>query len=171
MVVSTPNYGFPYPTMTDPPDGPGQLQALAEAVESKLTDVDSAASSLDTRVTGTEGRLGTLETGTAIGAWSNLTLLNGWTPRSGFPAPAYRRLPGNNLQVKGTIIGGTKTNGTDVALLPYASAAGDTFIMGSTNGGEAIGFVLHSSGYLSLFYTNVVNSFTAVNLGGIFSLD
>lgn len=41
----TPVYGFPYPALTDPPDGPAQIQALAEAVEADLvvTDANIAA--------------------------------------------------------------------------------------------------------------------------------
>lgn len=41
----TPIYGFPYPALTDSPNGPAQIQALAEAVEADLqtTDVNVAA--------------------------------------------------------------------------------------------------------------------------------
>jgi len=36
MVIPTPLYGFPIPEMDDPPDGVGQLTALANAVEAKV---------------------------------------------------------------------------------------------------------------------------------------
>lgn len=41
----TPIYGFPYPALTDSPNGPAQIQALAEAVEADLavTDANIAA--------------------------------------------------------------------------------------------------------------------------------
>lgn len=37
----TPVYGFPYPALTDSPNGPAQLQALAEAVEADLVTTDA----------------------------------------------------------------------------------------------------------------------------------
>lgn len=37
----TPIYGFPYPALTDPPNGAAQIQALAEAVEADLAVTDS----------------------------------------------------------------------------------------------------------------------------------
>lgn len=33
---TTPTYGFPYPSLTDPPNGPAQLESLADAVETAL---------------------------------------------------------------------------------------------------------------------------------------
>lgn len=41
----TPVYAFPYPELTDPPNGPSQIQALATAVENKFVTVDSTVSS------------------------------------------------------------------------------------------------------------------------------
>lgn len=38
---ATPTYGLAYPALTDPPDAPGQLQALAEGVEAELARVDN----------------------------------------------------------------------------------------------------------------------------------
>jgi hypothetical protein len=38
--VSTPIYGLPYPSLSDPPNGPAQIQALAEAVEAELARID-----------------------------------------------------------------------------------------------------------------------------------
>jgi hypothetical protein len=42
----TPVYGFPYPALTDPPNGPAQIQALAEAVEADLAVTDSNVAAL-----------------------------------------------------------------------------------------------------------------------------
>ena len=39
---STPTYGLPYAALTDPPNGAAQQQALAEATESSLSNVESA---------------------------------------------------------------------------------------------------------------------------------
>jgi hypothetical protein len=42
--VSTPIYGLPYPSLSDPPNGPAQFQALAEAVEAELDRIDDTIS-------------------------------------------------------------------------------------------------------------------------------
>jgi hypothetical protein len=44
-VPSTPIYGLPYPSLTDPPNGPAQFQALAEAVETELNRIDGVLTS------------------------------------------------------------------------------------------------------------------------------
>ena len=41
---STPIYGLPYPSLSDPPNGPAQFQALAEAVETELDRIDDTIS-------------------------------------------------------------------------------------------------------------------------------
>lgn len=38
---NTPIYGLPYPQLSEPPDGPAQFQALAEAVETELARIDA----------------------------------------------------------------------------------------------------------------------------------
>lgn len=45
---TTPTYGFPYPELSDPPNGPSAFQALAEAVEDTITDsgLDAIAETL-----------------------------------------------------------------------------------------------------------------------------
>lgn len=45
MTQYTPNYGFPYPELTDAPDGATQMEALAAAIDSALDTVDSTLSS------------------------------------------------------------------------------------------------------------------------------
>ena len=42
----TPTYGFPYPALTDSPNGPAQIQALAEAVEADLVVTDANITNL-----------------------------------------------------------------------------------------------------------------------------
>lgn len=39
--MTTPTYGFPYPTLADAPNGPGAFEALAEAVDAELSRVES----------------------------------------------------------------------------------------------------------------------------------
>jgi hypothetical protein len=43
----TPIYGFPYPALSDPPNGPAQIQALAEAVEADLAVTDANIATLN----------------------------------------------------------------------------------------------------------------------------
>jgi hypothetical protein len=40
-VPTTPIYGLPYPSLSDPPNGAAQIQALAEAVEAELSRIDA----------------------------------------------------------------------------------------------------------------------------------
>lgn len=40
----TPIYGLPYPSLSDPPNGPAQFQALADAVEAELDRIDDTLS-------------------------------------------------------------------------------------------------------------------------------
>lgn len=54
---TTPIYGIPYPSLSDPPNGPAQFQALALEVETELVRVDSAATTLGNRVTTLENNL------------------------------------------------------------------------------------------------------------------
>lgn len=46
MAGTTPVYAFPYPSLSDPPNGAAQMQSLATAVENKVVTMDSAISTL-----------------------------------------------------------------------------------------------------------------------------
>lgn len=35
-MANTPNFSLPYPALSDPPDGPGQIQALAQAIDTVM---------------------------------------------------------------------------------------------------------------------------------------
>lgn len=47
---TTPVYAFPYPSLSDSPNGPVQIQALAEAVENKIVAVDATNSTQSTDI-------------------------------------------------------------------------------------------------------------------------
>jgi len=47
----TPVYGIPYPSLSDPPNGPAQMGALATEVENELIRVDATAASQGARIT------------------------------------------------------------------------------------------------------------------------
>lgn len=57
---STPIYGLPYPSLSDPPNGPAQFQALAEAVEAELDRIDDAISGVP--ITQTSSAAGSVST-------------------------------------------------------------------------------------------------------------
>jgi hypothetical protein len=64
---TTPIYGFPYPGVNDSPNGPAQIQALAEAVEADLALTDAAATALSARVTGLTAAVEGVMSGPALG--------------------------------------------------------------------------------------------------------
>jgi hypothetical protein len=81
-VAYTTNHNLPYPTYADAPDGPGQVQALAEAVDSSLTEVDTSIRNLEQAdrtayQVDFVGRSLPEESGTA-GAWSLIGGTNGY---------------------------------------------------------------------------------------------
>jgi hypothetical protein len=66
-VPATPTYGLPYPSLSDPPNGPAQIQALADEVEVELTRIDARVASGETLLAGfapvTQSGSGTLVVG------------------------------------------------------------------------------------------------------------
>jgi hypothetical protein len=46
---ATPTYAFPFPAVSDSPNGPAQIQALAEALEAKIAAMDALAATLSAR--------------------------------------------------------------------------------------------------------------------------
>lgn len=86
---TTSNYSLPYPAITDAPNGPAQIQALAEAVDSAI----------DTTISGVTGQDTDWSDITPTGAWSLhatipmrarvrsgwASLYGGWTRSSSFP--------------------------------------------------------------------------------------
>lgn len=64
---STPTYGIPYPSLSDPPNGPAQMQALALEVETEITRVDARIATDETLLAGfapaTQTGSGTLTVG------------------------------------------------------------------------------------------------------------
>jgi hypothetical protein len=79
MADTTTRYGFPFQEATDPPDGAGLGQDLAEAVEASLGDVEDDLTALTTRVTTAESDIDAHEA-----AWTTYTPV--FTTASGSPA-------------------------------------------------------------------------------------
>lgn len=51
MSGTTPVYSFPYPTLTDTPNGAAQMQSLATAVENKIVTMDTTDATQNTNIT------------------------------------------------------------------------------------------------------------------------
>lgn len=83
-MAATPVYALPYPTVSDAPDGPAQIRALAEATEAKLVLVDAAAAAL---LPGTVGSI-QVTSGTTASATYTATLTGGTACSVAFVAPA-----------------------------------------------------------------------------------
>jgi hypothetical protein len=47
MAGTTPVYAFPYPSLSDPPNGAAQMQSLATAVENKIVTLDAALTAIN----------------------------------------------------------------------------------------------------------------------------
>jgi hypothetical protein len=79
---TTPIFAFPYPALTDPPNGAAQIQALAEAVEAELNGTNSDVTSLTSRVTVLENLYGTAvavaDSDTAISTTSSAAYTESW---------------------------------------------------------------------------------------------
>jgi hypothetical protein len=165
----TPTYGLPYPALTDAPDVPADMKALAEGVESTVSTTDGNVAALDSRLDTAEADINTLQTDTAFGPWQNMALVNGWVARSAHYVPGYREIPGDRVELTGTAISGTITNGTVVANLPVGYRPGaTTYLPLLANNGETIVLVVGTTGDLSLQHTTT--SFSAISFASEFPL-
>lgn len=81
---STPIYGLPYPSLSDPPNGPAQFQALADAVETELSRIDGV-------LTGTPVTQSSSVTATVNTASTSYVALAG-DPGIAFVAPTSGRV-------------------------------------------------------------------------------
>jgi hypothetical protein len=102
--------------------------------------------------------------------WLTLPLVNGWTGTL-----RYRKLlvPGNTVQLSGTIVAGTKTNGTTVGTLPVGwrpivsqdvSVSCDTL----TTGGQAPHANILTTGAINCWG---VGAASGMAFNGFFALD
>lgn len=99
--MSTPTYGFPFPTLGDTPNGPGAIQALAEAVDTALADQGEHVRR-GTFTASTDSTNGIL---TVTAAQLGLTAATGavasvqFSPAGGSPMLCAARTSGGNVQV------------------------------------------------------------------------
>lgn len=109
----TTNHNLPYPTYADAPDGPGQVQALAEAVDTSLTDVGTSISNLEQadrafyQVDFTGRSLA--DQSTTAGTWSLLGGTNGYLR---FPTSLWANNGGRGVSVLMSFTGTLQQTGT-----------------------------------------------------------
>ncbi|PRX48690.1 hypothetical protein B0I33_104508 [Prauserella shujinwangii] len=158
---ATPNYGLPYPALTDPPNVPADVQALAEAVDTALGNTDSAAAALDTRVD-------TLESAVTKGRWERVAVLN--VPNFAVTTITYdttvRASPDVTLDAGGQTftlnrsgwyriwarirINGGSTNGTDKERLLWVQRVSDGVTLAIDQGPMSLADTYHNA-YTEMF--------------------
>lgn len=104
----TPVYGFPYPALTDAPDGPAQIRALAEAVEADLIVTDAAIAALQAETHygegGTYPNVTQNTSGTTTSGSFTATLTGGVTCSTTFVAPVSGKVDVfNSAQVENSV--------------------------------------------------------------------
>jgi len=113
-MAATPTYGFPYPGTGDSPHGPNQIQALAVALEAKVTAMDADRVLIKELIKGyaapAQTASGSLTTGVAV------TLMTVAIPDPGF---SYYILAGGS-------IGWAMTNATQPGFLCEGSITIDS---------------------------------------------
>lgn len=67
-----------------------------------------------------ENATAALQTATAVVAWTDITLTNGWTNKASNAHLGYKMV-GTHVSLRGVIVPGTMTNGTSVGTLPLAA--------------------------------------------------
>lgn len=104
--------------------------------------------------------------------WQNLELQNGWEPRAGYVVPSFRKIPGQQVQLIGGMIGGATETMTVFATLPEGyRPSNHTALPLITNAGETVGLFVRLNGDLEIFRAADVASFTAVYFTASFPLD
>lgn len=118
---NTPIYGLPYPSLGEPPDGPAQLEALAEAVEALIVPIKPVTDLFATGATVTNVQN---TSGTTASA-SYVESLTGGTPCSlTFVAP-----PSGKVAVKNTC--NLVNSGANSAVMSFVIRAGGTIGSGA----------------------------------------
>lgn len=133
MPATTPDHALPYLELTDPPDIAGGLQALAEAVDTELT------------------RLDTVDAG---GTWQTLSLAAGVDVQAGV-TPGYRRI-GGQVFLRGLV---KKASGSWAAGTTYTltgTAIGSGYRPSQAQYRQVAGHSADSSSRLTVLSTGVV---------------
>jgi type II secretory pathway pseudopilin PulG len=116
-----------------------------------LMGISAALSSVVAKSTTTAGwqsLQGMYYSAAQAGAWSNLTLLNGWARYPGFAAPQYTKASDGIVSLRGLITAGTA--GTTVAVLPPGDRPSATLIFDVANSGHLARVDVGSNGNVVL---------------------
>lgn len=149
---STPIYGLPYPSLSDPPDGPAQIGALAQAVEDELNRIDGELAVLqDVPVAQSAAASGSVSTtsGTYVALTNN--------PGVAFVAPPSGRvivsfgstLDGNTATVFGMVTVQIRTGSTIGSGTIFTTASDDNAIGSEGDTATQYGRTLMISGLTS----------------------
>lgn len=106
--------------------------------------------------------------------WHTLTLKNGWTNLAGgYTAANYRAIgsPPKSVQVVGTIVPGTLTDGTVIATLPagYLPVKQAYHVVYTDSTSSSAGLHIDASGNLKIY--GVTTGATVVGINAIYALD
>lgn len=85
-MATTANQGLPYPALTDSPNGPTQMQALAQAVETKLVMVFADATTRDQKISAPVAGMLAYLTNPGVYVWYNGS---SWVPLGIITQPAF----------------------------------------------------------------------------------
>lgn len=126
---NTPVYGLPYPSLSEPPNGPAQFQDLAEAVELNLQATDANVATLalttDKFSTGTANTSVQTTTGTTTSGSYTATFTGGTAGSMSFTAPQSGKiLILNNAQL-------SNSSGVQTTLLSWELREGSVIGSGT----------------------------------------
>lgn len=121
--------------------------SVQNAIAEVATDRIAATDALADRAT-------TLEGLTARGGWTTIPLTGGWSNFSGRQVASYRKV-GDQVEMRGTLTGGTITDGTILCTLPanFRPPAHDNYPCASSGGPDGGGAYLYvtSTGQVQLW--------------------
>lgn len=156
---TTTNYGLPYPELTDPPDGAGQIKALATAVDAELLR----------RVIGQHGRSFTSTAWPCPnGGWTNIAWENGGAAAFVTPVRGLYMLGGAISWANG---GGTRNIRYLVDGLAMPATSGGYSLIPGTSSNNCAQLLPNSAVQLnagqSILCQAYQNSGAALNMGAV----
>lgn len=132
---TTPTYSLPYPALSDPPNGPGAFEALAEATETAL-DTKVGAAALATKAPLASPTFTGVVTAPLV-VNPPVTLTDGPTPALNAALGSYFRLAAAGDRT--VAIPTNPTDGQAITIEHFASSAARTLALNTGTGGFLFG--------------------------------
>lgn len=126
-MANTPVYGWPYQSLTDPPDGPNLGEDLALGVEATLAALAAQVTTLQSDVAALQTV--TTDLGSAwvnyVPTWTSLTGVNPTVASHDLTGSRYKRIDANLAVAEISVVFGASGYGTGVYAfgLPFAASA------------------------------------------------